>query len=77
MNLSAIALNCTLKRDAGPPSSTDRMIGVIGQEFAKRHVRLSETIRVSITTFSLESGRTRGKATPGLCYANESSQRIS
>lgn len=46
MNLSAIALNCTLKRDAGPPSSTDRMIGVIGQEFAKRHVRLSETIRV-------------------------------
>ena len=47
MKLKAIALNCTLKPDAAKPSSTDRMIGVIGRALARREVKLTETVRVA------------------------------
>jgi multimeric flavodoxin WrbA len=45
--IRAIAINCTLKRSGGEPSSTDKMIGVIAGELAKHDVTLSETIRIA------------------------------
>ena len=47
MALSAIAINCTLKRSGDEPSSTDKMIGLIAGELAKHGVKLSETIRIA------------------------------
>lgn len=47
MPLTAIAINCSLKPSSGEPSSTDRMIGVIGRELGKRNVPLTETIRIA------------------------------
>jgi multimeric flavodoxin WrbA len=44
--LSAIALNCTLKRSAGEPSSTDKMIGLLVSELKKKDVQFTETIRI-------------------------------
>jgi multimeric flavodoxin WrbA len=47
MPLTAIALNCTLKAGGGDEtSSTDRMIGLLEDELARRDVALTETIRV-------------------------------
>ena len=47
MALTAIALNCSLKRGSGEPSSTDRMIALLAQALARRGVTLTETIRVA------------------------------
>lgn len=47
MDLTAVAINCSLKHVRGEPSSTDRMIGLVADELAKRGVRLGETIRIS------------------------------
>ncbi len=47
MKLKAIALNCTLKRSGGEPSSTDKMIGLVAAELAKHDVTLGETIRIA------------------------------
>lgn len=41
----AVAINCTLK--ATGTSSTDAMIGLLADEFAKRGVEVSETIRIA------------------------------
>ena len=41
----AIAINCTLK--ATGESSTDRMIGLIAEQFGSRGVTVSETIRIA------------------------------
>lgn len=41
----AIAINCTLK--ATGDSSTDRMIGLIAEQFGSRGVTVSETIRIA------------------------------
>ena len=46
MALSAIALNCSLKKSGGEKSSTDTMIGVLAEAFAKHDVALSETLRI-------------------------------
>ena len=46
MALSAIALNCSLKKSGGEKSSTDTMIGVLVEAFAKHDVTLSETLRI-------------------------------
>ncbi len=46
MTVKAIAINCSLKRSTGEPSSTDKMIGVIAAELAKHDIGLSETIRI-------------------------------
>lgn len=40
-------LNCTLKRDEGEDSSTDRMIRVIGDAFEARGAKMAPTIRVA------------------------------
>ncbi len=47
MPTSAIAINCTLKRSGGEPSSTDKMIGLIVGELNKHGVACSETIRLA------------------------------
>lgn len=47
MALSAIALNCTLKRSGSEPSSTDRMIGLISNELRKHGVEVRDTIRIA------------------------------
>lgn len=47
MSLTAIALNATLKRSGAEPSSTDRMIGLIGDALMKAGVELTETIRLA------------------------------
>ena len=46
-NLTAIALNCTLKSDPSAASSTDRMIAVLAEQFAQNDVRVTETIRIA------------------------------
>ena len=46
-NLTALALNCTLKFDPDQESSTDRMIAVLAEQFAGHDVTLTETIRVA------------------------------
>lgn len=47
MNPVAIAINCTLKSCSDPPSSTDRMIGLIADSLATHGVELKETIRIA------------------------------
>lgn len=47
MDLTAVALNCSLKTSEDETSSTDKMIGLLAGDFAKHRVRLVETIRVS------------------------------
>src|SRR3569623_644553 len=45
MRLTAIALNCTLKPEG--ESSTDAMIAVVKEAFAKADVEVTETVRVA------------------------------
>lgn len=47
MALSAIAINCSLKKSSGEPSSTDAMIAVLGEAFAEHDVTIAETIRIA------------------------------
>jgi len=47
MSVSAIAINCSLKDAGDPPSSTDRMIGIIADALAKHEIQFAETIRIS------------------------------
>lgn len=47
MPLSAIAINCTLKRSGVEPSSTDRMIGLLADELRKQGVEVRDTIRIA------------------------------
>ena len=47
MALTAIAINCSLKRSSGEGSSTDKMIGLLVSELKKKGVAFSETIRIA------------------------------
>lgn len=47
MDLTAVAVNCSLKRGSGPPSSTDRMIGLIADALRDHGVAFQETIRIA------------------------------
>ena len=47
MPVSAIALNCSLKTSSDEPSSTDAMIAVLEDEFAKHEVTVAETLRIA------------------------------
>lgn len=47
MSLTAIAINCSLKKSGGEQSSTDEMIGLIAGDLAKHGVELTETIRIA------------------------------
>jgi multimeric flavodoxin WrbA len=68
MPLSAIALNCTLKRGDGEDSSTDRMIGLLVSELRKRDVEFRETIRIADHDVSpgVTSDEGKGDAWPEL-----------
>src|SRR3954447_14323506 len=47
MALTAVAVNCSLKRSGGPDSSTDKMIGLLVSELRKRGVVFAETLRLA------------------------------
>lgn len=47
MALTAIAINCSLKRSGGENSLTDKMIGLLVSELKKRGVEFGETIRIA------------------------------
>ncbi len=47
MALSAIALNCTLRKSGAAKSSTDAMIAVLGDAFKACDVELTETLRMA------------------------------
>lgn len=47
MPLTAVAINCSLKRSGGEASSTDEMIGLVTRELRKHDVELAETIRIA------------------------------
>ena len=47
MTLTAIGLNCTLKRDAAETSSTDLMIDLLARHLAAHDVTLREVVRVA------------------------------
>lgn len=47
MAVSAIAINCSLKKSSGEASSTDAMIDVLGKAFAEHDVKITETIRIA------------------------------
>lgn len=47
MTLSAVAINCTLKKSSNEPSSTDSMIGVIVDALTPHDVEVNDTIRVA------------------------------
>jgi len=47
MPLSAIAINCSLKRSGAADSSADAMIGLLVSELRKRDVAFAETIRIA------------------------------
>lgn len=47
MPLTALPINCTLKKSGGKPSSTDAMIAVLKEHFTAKGVQVSETVRVA------------------------------
>ena len=47
MPLTAIALNCSLKKSSGEDSSTDIMIGLLVSELKKKGVDFAGTIRIA------------------------------
>ena len=47
MTVTAIAINCTLKKSSDEASSTDAMVEVLGKAFAEHNVTISETIRIA------------------------------
>lgn len=47
MAVSAIAINCTLKKSSGEDSSTDAMIAVLEKAFGAHGVKIAETIRIA------------------------------
>ena len=47
MPLKAMAINCTLKRSAGGPSSTDKMIGLLVGELKQRGVEYIDKIWIA------------------------------
>jgi len=66
--LTAVALNCFLKRSSGEPSSTDKMIGLLVSELKKQGVDFAGTIRVA--DFDVKPGVTsdegEGDEWPGI-----------
>jgi multimeric flavodoxin WrbA len=67
--LSAIAINCSLVKTRARKSSTDAMIGVLGEAFAPHEVKIAETIRIA--DYDVHPGVARdmgdGDEWPALC----------
>lgn len=66
MSLTALAINCSLKADG--PSSTDRMIQLLGDALAKHGVTLTETVRIAAHDVrpGVSSDEGNGDAWPGI-----------
>lgn len=47
MSVSAIAINCSLKKSSKDDSSTDRMLSILAEQFANHSVELSDTLRIA------------------------------
>ena len=47
MAITALALNCSLKKSSGEPSSTDAMIAVLDKHLRENGVELTQTIRIA------------------------------
>jgi multimeric flavodoxin WrbA len=47
MSVSAIEINCTLKKSGGEPSSTDAMLDVLGKHFRDAGVEIAERLRIA------------------------------
>ena len=47
MTVSAIEINCTLKKSSGEPSSTDAMLDVLGKHFKTAGVEVAERLRIA------------------------------
>ena len=47
MPVSAIEINCTLKKSGGEPSSTDAMLDVLGRHFKEAGVDIAERLRIA------------------------------
>lgn len=47
MSVSAIAINCSLKKSSGEASSTDALIAVLTEHFRQHQVNVTETIRIA------------------------------
>lgn len=47
MTVTAIAINCSLKKSSGEASSTDAMLAVLAEAFGKHDVQITETIRIA------------------------------
>ncbi len=47
MTVTALAINCSLKKSGGEPSSTDAMIGVLAEAFAGHDVTVSQVLRMA------------------------------
>jgi multimeric flavodoxin WrbA len=47
VTLKAIAINCSLKRTGGEPSSTDKMIELIAHRLGQHDFEFAETIRIA------------------------------
>lgn len=68
MSLIAQPINCTLKPDAGAKSSTDAMIGVLAEAFARLEVDVAETIRIASHNVlpGVSSNEGKGDAWPAI-----------
>jgi multimeric flavodoxin WrbA len=68
MTLQALALNCTLKPDPSAESSTDAMIAVLRDAFARHDVTVTETVRVAALSIlpGVTSDEGPGDAWPAL-----------
>jgi multimeric flavodoxin WrbA len=47
MSVTAIEINCTLKKSGGEPSSTDAMLDVLGKHFKDAGVEIAERLRIA------------------------------
>jgi len=47
VTVSAIEINCTLKKSSGEPSSTDAMLDVLGKHFKTAGVEVAERLRIA------------------------------
>ncbi len=65
--LTALAINCSLSA-GGRTSSTDAMIGVLAEHFAKQGVEVSETVRIAAhgVKFGVSSDEGKGDGWPAI-----------
>jgi multimeric flavodoxin WrbA len=47
MPISAIEINCSLKKSSGEPSSTDAMLDVLGKHFKDAGIQVGERLRIA------------------------------